>query len=137
MNALTPIAGVSTRPISIAVLAMGGQGGGVLMDWIVALAESQGFIAQSTSVPGVGETTASRSTTKTNGSLGLITPPAPRAPYASADGIVSFRRPPTRMPWTPWSQPAITWPLPSLNSNGRPRSHEASNSSPVEKATPT
>ena len=57
MNALTPIAGVSTRPISIAVLAMGGQGGGVLMDWIVALAESQGFIAQSTSVPGVAQRT--------------------------------------------------------------------------------
>lgn len=57
MNALTPITGVSTRPISVAVLAMGGQGGGVLMDWIVALAESQGFIAQSTSVPGVAQRT--------------------------------------------------------------------------------
>jgi hypothetical protein len=27
------------RPITIAVLAMGGQGGGVLVDWIVALAD--------------------------------------------------------------------------------------------------
>jgi len=26
------------RPITVAVLAMGGQGGGVLVDWIVALA---------------------------------------------------------------------------------------------------
>jgi indolepyruvate ferredoxin oxidoreductase beta subunit len=46
-----------TRPISIAVLAMGGQGGGVLVDWIVALAESQGWVAQSTSVPGVAQRT--------------------------------------------------------------------------------
>ncbi|MBR1234105.1 indolepyruvate oxidoreductase subunit beta family protein [Bradyrhizobium sp. AUGA SZCCT0182] len=46
-----------TRPLSIAVLAMGGQGGGVLVDWIVALAESQNWIAQSTSVPGVAQRT--------------------------------------------------------------------------------
>src|SRR5215475_6558076 len=45
------------RPIAIAVLAMGGQGGGVLVDWIVALAESQGWLAQSTSVPGVAQRT--------------------------------------------------------------------------------
>jgi indolepyruvate ferredoxin oxidoreductase beta subunit len=45
------------RPIAIAVLAMGGQGGGVLVDWIVALAESQGYFAQSTSVPGVAQRT--------------------------------------------------------------------------------
>ena len=45
------------RPVTIAVLAMGGQGGGVLVDWIVALGESQGWIAQSTSVPGVAQRT--------------------------------------------------------------------------------
>jgi indolepyruvate ferredoxin oxidoreductase beta subunit len=45
------------RPIAVAILAMGGQGGGVLADWIVALAESQGFHAQSTSVPGVAQRT--------------------------------------------------------------------------------
>jgi indolepyruvate ferredoxin oxidoreductase, beta subunit len=45
------------KPLSIAVLAMGGQGGGVLADWIVALAESQGWVAQSTSVPGVAQRT--------------------------------------------------------------------------------
>ncbi|MBV8104829.1 MAG: indolepyruvate oxidoreductase subunit beta family protein [Hyphomicrobiales bacterium] len=43
--------------ISIAILAMGGQGGGVLADWIVALAEAQGWAAQSTSVPGVAQRT--------------------------------------------------------------------------------
>jgi indolepyruvate ferredoxin oxidoreductase beta subunit len=46
-----------TRPFSIAVLAMGGQGGGVLVDWIVALAEGQDWVAQSTSVPGVAQRT--------------------------------------------------------------------------------
>ncbi len=45
------------RPLSLAVVAMGGQGGGVLTDWIVALAESQGWVAQSTSVPGVAQRT--------------------------------------------------------------------------------
>lgn len=47
----------TTRPLSIAVMAMGGQGGGVLVDWIVALCESQNWAAQSTSVPGVAQRT--------------------------------------------------------------------------------
>jgi indolepyruvate ferredoxin oxidoreductase beta subunit len=45
------------RPLKIAVLAMGGEGGGVLADWIVQTAERQGFHAQSTSVPGVAQRT--------------------------------------------------------------------------------
>src|SRR3984885_3717712 len=45
------------RPICVAVMAMGGQGGGVLADWIVELAEAQGWHAQSTSVPGVAQRT--------------------------------------------------------------------------------
>jgi indolepyruvate ferredoxin oxidoreductase, beta subunit len=45
------------RPLCVAVLAMGGQGGGVLSDWIVELAESQGWHAQSTSIPGVAQRT--------------------------------------------------------------------------------
>lgn len=45
------------RPIGVAILAMGGQGGGVLADWIVALAEAEGWYAQSTSVPGVAQRT--------------------------------------------------------------------------------
>ncbi|WP_246550890.1 indolepyruvate oxidoreductase subunit beta family protein [Bradyrhizobium liaoningense] len=54
---LQPVVIDQTKPLSIAVLAMGGQGGGVLVDWIVALAESQNWIAQSTSVPGVAQRT--------------------------------------------------------------------------------
>src|SRR5260370_37699044 len=58
MDTFTPASGLDTRrPIAIAVLAMGGQGGGVLVDWITALAESQGYFAQSTSVPGVAQRT--------------------------------------------------------------------------------
>jgi len=45
------------HPLCVAILAMGGQGGGVLSDWIVALAESQGWQAQSTSIPGVAQRT--------------------------------------------------------------------------------
>ena len=45
------------QPIKIAILAMGGEGGGVLADWIVDLAEANGSIAQTTSVPGVAQRT--------------------------------------------------------------------------------
>jgi indolepyruvate ferredoxin oxidoreductase, beta subunit len=45
------------RPITIAVLALGGEGGGVLADWIVDLAQHGGYLAQATSVPGVAQRT--------------------------------------------------------------------------------
>jgi len=61
MNAILPLpqepVGLATRPLTIAVMAIGGQGGGVLVDWIVALAEGEGWRAQSTSVPGVAQRT--------------------------------------------------------------------------------
>ncbi|MEJ8856569.1 indolepyruvate oxidoreductase subunit beta family protein [Variovorax robiniae] len=47
----------ATQPIKIAILAMGGEGGGVLADWIVDLGEHNGYIAQTTSVPGVAQRT--------------------------------------------------------------------------------
>jgi indolepyruvate ferredoxin oxidoreductase beta subunit len=43
--------------IKLAILAVGGQGGGVLADWIVNVAERNGFLAQSTSVAGVAQRT--------------------------------------------------------------------------------
>ena len=52
---LAPSAG--DRIIKLAVLAVGGQGGGVVTDWIVDLAERNGWYAQSTSVPGVAQRT--------------------------------------------------------------------------------
>jgi indolepyruvate ferredoxin oxidoreductase beta subunit len=45
------------RPITIAILAMGGEGGGVLAEWIIDVAEHSGYIAQMTSVPGVAQRT--------------------------------------------------------------------------------
>lgn len=43
--------------IKLAVLAVGGQGGGVLADWIVDVAERNGYAAQATSVAGVAQRT--------------------------------------------------------------------------------
>ena len=43
--------------IKIAILAVGGQGGGVLTGWIVALAEANGWRVQSTAVAGVAQRT--------------------------------------------------------------------------------
>jgi indolepyruvate ferredoxin oxidoreductase, beta subunit len=45
------------RPITLAILALGGEGGGVLADWIVATAEAAGHHAQNTSVAGVAQRT--------------------------------------------------------------------------------
>jgi indolepyruvate ferredoxin oxidoreductase beta subunit len=45
------------RPITIAILAMGGEGGGVLAAWIVAVGEHAGYHAQNTSVAGVAQRT--------------------------------------------------------------------------------
>lgn len=50
-------AAVAARAIRIAVLAMGGEGGGVLANWLVDLAEANGHVAQMTSVPGVAQRT--------------------------------------------------------------------------------
>lgn len=47
----------AARTINIAILAMGGEGGGVLSDWIVDMAEHSGYLAQTTSVPGVAQRT--------------------------------------------------------------------------------
>ena len=47
----------SQHAITIAIMAMGGEGGGVLADWLVDLAEQNGYFAQTTSVPGVAQRT--------------------------------------------------------------------------------
>lgn len=48
----------ATRDIlKLAIMAVGGQGGGVLTDWITELAERNGYRAQSTSVAGVAQRT--------------------------------------------------------------------------------
>jgi indolepyruvate ferredoxin oxidoreductase beta subunit len=45
------------RPLTILIAALGGEGGGVLADWIVDLGEHHGWYAQTTSVPGVAQRT--------------------------------------------------------------------------------
>jgi len=46
-----------TRPLTVLIAAMGGEGGGVLMNWIVNAAISKGFPVQATSIPGVAQRT--------------------------------------------------------------------------------
>src|ERR1700690_3342158 len=45
------------RPITILIAALGGEGGGVLADWIIAAATAEDYPVQSTSIPGVAQRT--------------------------------------------------------------------------------
>ena len=45
------------RPLSVVISALGGQGGGVLSDWLVEAARLAGYPAQGTSIPGVAQRT--------------------------------------------------------------------------------
>lgn len=49
--------GPAPRAFKLAIAALGGQGGGVLTQWLLNAAEASGFIAQATSVPGVAQRT--------------------------------------------------------------------------------
>jgi len=46
-----------TKPISILLCALGGEGGGVLADWLVEVARRTDYPAQATSIPGVAQRT--------------------------------------------------------------------------------
>lgn len=45
------------KPLTILIGALGGDGGGVLCDWIIAAAHSQGLGVQATQIPGVAQRT--------------------------------------------------------------------------------
>jgi indolepyruvate ferredoxin oxidoreductase beta subunit len=45
------------RPIKLTIAALGGQGGGVLANWLIQIAEAENYLVQSTSVPGVAQRT--------------------------------------------------------------------------------
>src|SRR5512143_3496886 len=45
------------RPITILIAALGGEGGGVMADWLIDAATACGYPAQSTSIPGVAQRT--------------------------------------------------------------------------------
>jgi indolepyruvate ferredoxin oxidoreductase, beta subunit len=57
----TPVAPVASTlpdaPVSILIAALGGEGGGLLTDWVVLAAERDGFVVQSTSIPGLAQRT--------------------------------------------------------------------------------
>ena len=70
------------RPLTLAILALGGEGGGVLADWVVAAAEGAGYYAQNTSVAGVAQ--------RTGATVYYVEmfPPAPATNGAPANGRV-------------------------------------------------
>jgi indolepyruvate ferredoxin oxidoreductase, beta subunit len=47
----------SPRPLKLLIAALGGEGGGVLTDWIITAAAAEGLPVQSTSIPGVAQRT--------------------------------------------------------------------------------
>ncbi|MDP3810693.1 MAG: indolepyruvate oxidoreductase subunit beta family protein, partial [Hydrogenophaga sp.] len=47
----------NTQPISLLLCALGGEGGGILTDWLVEAARHAGYAAQATSIPGVAQRT--------------------------------------------------------------------------------
>jgi indolepyruvate ferredoxin oxidoreductase beta subunit len=47
----------SRRPITLTIAALGGQGGGVVADWLIAVAKAEKYLVQATSVPGVAQRT--------------------------------------------------------------------------------
>jgi indolepyruvate ferredoxin oxidoreductase beta subunit len=46
-----------SRPVTLLIGALGGDGGGVLCDWIVSAAQSRGLGVQATQIPGVAQRT--------------------------------------------------------------------------------
>ncbi len=53
----TSAASAVPQPISVLIGALGGEGGGVLSEWLTAIARHAGYAAQSTSIPGVAQRT--------------------------------------------------------------------------------
>ncbi len=45
------------RPVTLTIAALGGQGGGVVQEWMIDVAEAAGMRVQATSVPGVAQRT--------------------------------------------------------------------------------
>ena len=48
---------LAERPITILIAALGGEGGGVLANWVIAAAAAEDYPVQSTSIPGVAQRT--------------------------------------------------------------------------------
>ena len=48
---------MNPQPISLLICALGGEGGGVLTEWLVDVARHAGYTMQATSIPGVAQRT--------------------------------------------------------------------------------
>lgn len=48
---------MNQQPITLLICALGGEGGGVLSEWLIDIARESGYAAQSTSIPGVAQRT--------------------------------------------------------------------------------
>src|SRR5690242_3961980 len=48
---------IPERPLTILIAALGGEGGGVMADWLMDVATECGYPAQATSIPGVAQRT--------------------------------------------------------------------------------
>ena len=98
--------------IKLAILAVGGQGGGVLTGWIEDLARAQGWAAQATSVAGVSQRTGAgfsskRSRTAAMRAMGQMMP---------SEVNWSTDRNRARRSWAAWSLDfsASRWDTPQL-----------------------
>ncbi len=56
-----PVTELTSEPLRILITALGGEGGGTLMNWLVEAARESGFSVQATSVPGVAQRTGATS----------------------------------------------------------------------------
>jgi indolepyruvate ferredoxin oxidoreductase, beta subunit len=48
---------LTRRPVTLMICALGGQGGGVVADWLIEVARRERYLVQATSVPGVAQRT--------------------------------------------------------------------------------
>jgi indolepyruvate ferredoxin oxidoreductase beta subunit len=78
------------RSITVLVAALGGEGGGVMADWLVSAAAACGYPAQSTSIPGVAQRTGA-----TTYYLEIF--PAKRAQLAGREPVMSLTPSPSNV----------------------------------------
>ncbi|MGH8687888.1 MAG: DUF6537 domain-containing protein [Burkholderiales bacterium] len=71
------------RSITVLVAALGGEGGGVMADWLVHAATASGFPVQATSIPGVAQRTGATT-------YYLEIYPAPRASLGGREPVMSL-----------------------------------------------
>ncbi|WP_422000158.1 indolepyruvate oxidoreductase subunit beta family protein [Reyranella sp.] len=71
------------KPITLLVGALGGDGGGVLCDWIVVAAQSRGLDVQATQIPGVAQRTGA-----TTYYLEVMPAPGARAPVLALNPAI-------------------------------------------------